>query len=186
MEAAERLTIVVTTSPIPSHPSSVLLKTLFASFREHLLGLESVPRLLVCDGYRREDGKRQPCSEEAYAAHLAELDELVEAGVMGPCRLLRLGDCARGYGLALETALADHVKTEFVLVVQHDWLFLKAVDVWDAIAAMDIDAEVKYVGMQSLTTLDYARRMRTRYGIELPESRSVGGLTLVWAGAHVA
>lgn len=34
----------------------------------------------------------------------------------------------RRYGLALEAALAE-VETEFVLVVQHDWLFVRDADV---------------------------------------------------------
>lgn len=81
------------------------------------------------------------------------------------------------YGLALGAAL-DLVSTEFVLVVQHDWLFVRDADVAAAVSAMGEDRSVKYVGMQSLTTLDYARRMRVRYGLELPPARRVGQLLL--------
>merc|ERR1719401_1853339 len=116
--ASERVTIVITTSPIPSHPSPALLRALFASFRERLPGLERCPRVLVCDGYRRASGggKQQLCSEDAYNEFLAEVDRLVASGEFGEsCRALRL-QTAHGYGLALGQAL-EIVSTEFVLIV---------------------------------------------------------------------
>jgi len=44
---------------------------------------------------------------------------------------------------------------------------------------MDFDKDVKYIGMQSLTTLGYARRIQVRYNLELPPARTVCGLRLV-------
>eukprot|EP00441_Pelagodinium_beii_P031475 CAMPEP_0197640300 /NCGR_PEP_ID=MMETSP1338-20131121/14639_1 /TAXON_ID=43686 ORGANISM="Pelagodinium beii, Strain RCC1491" /NCGR_SAMPLE_ID=MMETSP1338 /ASSEMBLY_ACC=CAM_ASM_000754 /LENGTH=330 /DNA_ID=CAMNT_0043213135 /DNA_START=9 /DNA_END=997 /DNA_ORIENTATION=- len=175
--AADRVTIVVTTSPIPSHPSPVLLRTLFASFKQHLTGVDGCDCILVCDGYTRADGRPQLCAEEAYNGFLTTAQSLASAGELGSCHLLRLDRC-HGYGLALEAALRE-VTTEFVLVVQHDWLFVKDVDLSAAVSALDTDKEVKYIGMQSLTTLEYARRMQVRYKIELPPARDVCGLHLV-------
>lgn len=175
--AAERVTIIVTTSPIPSHPSPVLLRTLFASFKQHLNGVDGCSCILVCDGYTRADGRPQLCAEEAYDGFLTAAHSLASAGELGNCQLLRLDTC-HGYGLALEAALRE-VATEFVLVVQHDWLFVKDVDLSAAVSALDTDQEVKYIGMQSLTTLEYARRMQVRYSIELPPARDVCGLHLV-------
>mmetsp|Transcript_56629 Transcript_56629/g.184205 ORF Transcript_56629/g.184205 Transcript_56629/m.184205 type:complete len:375 (+) Transcript_56629:152-1276(+) len=174
----QRLTIVVTTSPIPSHPSPALLRALFASFAAHLPGFERCPRVLVCDGYRRPTagGKPQLCSEEAYNGFLDEVDRLSATGTLGPCRVLRL-ESVHGYGLALGRAL-EVVETEFVLVVQHDWLLVQNTDLCAAMSAMDSDGEVKCIALQSLTTLGYAKRLRVRYNIELPPSREVCGLTL--------
>lgn len=174
---SDRLTIVVTTSPIPSHPSPVLLRTLFSSFQKHLLQLERCQRLLVCDGFTHPEGRKQLCSEEAYEGFLAAAEELCLQGELGPCRILRLGSC-HGYGLALTAALKE-VSTEYVLVVQHDWIFVREVEIARAVAAMDADSDIKYIGMQSLTTLGYARRMRLRYGLELPPARHVAGVCLV-------
>ncbi|CAJ1448480.1 unnamed protein product [Effrenium voratum] len=103
--------------------------------------------------------------------------ELRATGELGDCTVLKLGHC-HGYGLALAAGLAE-VSSEFVLVVQHDWLFVKDVDLTSLVAAMDSDAAVKYIGMQSLTTLGYARRMQLRYSLRLPPAREVHGLRLV-------
>ncbi|CAK0854041.1 unnamed protein product [Prorocentrum cordatum] len=196
---AHRVTIVVTTSPIPARPGEGRGRACTlcfpprrgsgagglcscrsfspAAFRDHLPGLEECGRLLVCDGYLRGDGKAQLCPEAAYAEYLDEVVLLAEGGALGPCRVLRLQE-RRGYSLALAAAL-EAVETEFVLVVQHDWLFVRPAEVAAAVAAMDLDAEVRYIGMQSMTTLDYPRRIRDRYGLELPPARVVGGLRLV-------
>lgn len=175
--AGERLTILVTTSPIPSHPSPVLLRTLFASFRQHLPGLAECPRLLVCDGYERDDGRPQLCPAQDYDGFLCAAEQLAETGELGHCKILRLGS-NHGYGLALAAAL-QQVTTEFVLVVQHDWLFVKDVDMASVVKAFDLDPVVKYIGMQSLTTLGYPNRIKVRYGLELPPPRRVGSLELV-------
>jgi len=175
--ASARVTIVVTTSPIPSHPSPILLRTLFASFHDHLVGLGDCHRVLVCDGYVRDDGGSQLCSPEDYEGFLRQVEELQGTGEFGDCQVLRLDSC-HGYGLALAAAL-ELVATEFVLVVQHDWLFVRSVDLASAVMAMDSDADIKYLGLQSITTLDYPKRMRVRYGLELPPTKHVGGLSLV-------
>jgi len=170
------ITILVTTSPIPSHPSPVLLRALFASFRRHLPSLKGCPSLIVCDGYRRADGKPQLCSEDAYNQFLEAVDERVHSGEFGACRVLKLSG-KHGYGRALQIALAQ-VQTEFVLVMQHDWLFVKEMDMHRAVEAMREDPSIKYIGMQSMTTLDYARRMEVRYQITLPHTHIVAGVPL--------
>ncbi|CAK9094935.1 Uncharacterized protein SCF082_LOCUS44602 [Durusdinium trenchii] len=173
----EKVTILVTTSPIPSHPSPILLRTLFGSFQKHLAAAVNCQIVLVCDGFARSDGKDQLCSEEAYSRFLTSIQELCAAGELGNCRVLVLQSC-HGYGLALSAALSE-VATEFVLVVQHDWLFVRDVDLTLVVDAMDKDPAIKYIGMQSLTTLDYARRMQLRYKLQLPSERIVAGLRLV-------
>lgn len=175
--ASELVTLVVTTSPIPSHPSLVLLRTLLNSFRKHLVDFENYNLLLVCDGFSRSDGKDQLCSKEAYQQFLDSVQELCASGELGNCQILELKSC-HGYGLALSAALAE-VVTEFVFVVQHDWLLVKDVDLGPVVNAMDLDATIKYVGLQSLTTLDYARRMQLRYNLQLPPDRHLCGLRLV-------
>lgn len=174
----ERVTIVVTTSPVPSHPSPALLRTLFASFRAHLPSLEGALRILVCDGYRRaSSGTPALCPEHAYQAFLGQVDQLAALGEFGPCQVIKLENC-HGYGLALGRAL-EAVRTEFVLIVQHDWLFVRDVEIGAIVTVLDSQPDVKYIGMQSLTTLDYARRVRLRYGLVLPAPRMVAGLVLV-------
>eukprot|EP00927_Polykrikos_kofoidii_P066017 TRINITY_DN61697_c0_g1_i1.p1 TRINITY_DN61697_c0_g1~~TRINITY_DN61697_c0_g1_i1.p1 ORF type:complete len:368 (-),score=52.89 TRINITY_DN61697_c0_g1_i1:60-1163(-) len=183
---AGRVTIVITTSPIPSHPSPALLRALLTSLRTnlrcgdcHRLGREGgLQVLLVCDGYHKASQKPQLCSAEAYADFLSHVDAMVSAGDLGDSPTVLKLEACKGYGLALTTAL-QHVRTKYVLVVQHDWLFVRNVDLAPLVSAMDAADEVKYIGMQSITTLDYAKHMHLRYSIDLPPSRQIAGLRLV-------
>eukprot|EP00913_Durusdinium_trenchii_P002213 g2044.t1 len=109
----------------------------------------------------KSDGLQQPAKYILPPGRY--LQELCAAGELGNCRVLVLQSC-HGYGLALSAALSE-VATEFVLVVQHDWLFVRDVDLTLVVDAMDKDPAIKYIGMQSLTTLDYARRMQLRWGL---------------------
>ena len=50
------LTIIVTTSPVRSNPSTLMLEETFRGF-SHVSGLQSCPKIVVCDGYVTTKGK---------------------------------------------------------------------------------------------------------------------------------
>ena len=56
---ASLLTVIVTTSPIPTHPSTSLLEETIASLRAHGgAGADTVRIVITCDGYKvREESK---------------------------------------------------------------------------------------------------------------------------------
>ena len=76
------LTVIVQTSPIPSHPSTALLQALFRSF-DHVDGLRECRILIVADGcdeiaiqMRQRDSrgaKYRPDSAIRYQQHLKQL-----------------------------------------------------------------------------------------------------------------
>ncbi|CAE7546443.1 unnamed protein product, partial [Symbiodinium natans] len=71
----DRLTILVTTSPIPSHPSPVLLRTIARSIRATPAELQRSAKPQVCDGFKPPDGRKQLCEKEAYEGFLAAAED---------------------------------------------------------------------------------------------------------------
>ena len=54
-EPSRCITVIITTSPVPSNPSSDLLERVLFSL--DFAGLRSCPRIIVCDGYKITSGK---------------------------------------------------------------------------------------------------------------------------------
>ena len=215
------LTIVVTTSPIRSHPSTDMLETLLRTF-SLVPELAPCARVIVCDGFNVTDKPQNPkyrrrrfiTPEEAgrYAAFGGRLRALLAAqeaaappGELGRTRLLQLPKRA-GFALALRAALR-HVSTPYVMVVQHDWAFLRPFPLRDVLRVLtqaqtqqyggggdgdgDGDGDgggdssglnVKYVGFASTSSLDYAEQVSSRCR-GLPRLQSLaprlGGLPLL-------
>ena len=80
------VTVILTTSPSPSHPSLELVAVTLASFK-HVKGLDACRKIIVCDGYRRKGKKSRPrrgvVTEELDANYKAYKDRLA-AGVFRP------------------------------------------------------------------------------------------------------
>ncbi|CAE7590368.1 unnamed protein product [Symbiodinium pilosum] len=76
-------------------------------------------------------------------------------------------DGHHGFGFAVKAALAE-VKTQYVLVVQHDQEFIAGFDLPAVLETMSRHPEiVKYVGLSSVSTLNYDHVMRSKYGLSL-------------------
>ena len=69
--------------------------------------------------------------------------------------------------MALHEALR-FVETKFVLVVQHDWAFLRSFPIESVLRVMQTHPEVKYVGLPSSSSLSYVETASVRD----PELRS--------------
>lgn len=102
-------TIIVPISPIPSHPSTEMLERAVRSIHEHL-GAHDWPLILVCDGGTRDRSYSQ--FKEHLRALVAHDKAFQQASVL---------ECTywRHLSGVLEEAL-QHVKTELVLIFQHD------------------------------------------------------------------
>jgi hypothetical protein len=212
------LTVVVTTSPIVSHPSTLMLDTLLASFRLGASALARCSKIIVCDGYNQPDeasggggggaekkkkrnpryrrrkniSEREAANYEAFVRKLRrenggnddndndarkdkdEDDEDDEEQRIGSraarirrraaphTKILSFGKGERlGFALALKEALAL-VETEFVMVVQHDWAFLRPFPLERVLRVMQTHPEVKYVGLPSTSSLTYAETASVR------------------------
>ncbi|KAK2072010.1 hypothetical protein P8C59_006388 [Phyllachora maydis] len=85
------LTVIITTSPTPSAPSTELLTAVFASFAAHAPALLACPVIVVLDAYDRvaprnrlKKGTVTPALAAAYAAYRRNVKALVCAAYRAP------------------------------------------------------------------------------------------------------
>jgi hypothetical protein len=64
----DRLTVVVTTSPVPSNPSTAMIEELFQSFAM-CPGLSACRKIIVCDGFNVGDSAKCVCVHALALAH---------------------------------------------------------------------------------------------------------------------
>ena len=152
------LTVIITTSPIQSHPSSKLLEDVLDSFW-HVPDLCSCRKLLVCDGFKvispkHKDGsgtnnqsKKGLVSAEVgrrYEEFVDSVTERATAGVhpfnAGPTEVIRL-EKHMGFAYAVKEALS-RVDTPYVMVVQHDFAFVRPFNLQAVLTAMTAQPEV--------------------------------------------
>lgn len=159
------LTVVVTTSYVMSHPSTALLQTVLDSF-SLVPGLAECRTIVVCDGFKvtaasRDKGKGKGRGRRG-ANNQSKLGYVSEAGAAryrqyirqvkrfastrpGAIEVLVLPR-HHGFAYAVKAAL-QRVATEFVMVVQHDYIFLRGFDLPAVLYAMQRYPELKYIGM---------------------------------------
>lgn len=174
----DRLTVILCTSPVRTNPSTALIEETYGSLRHFAPALVSCPTLVVCDGYkirhepRYRSGQVTAEGGEKYEAFLQKL------------RGLKLGRMVRcperlGFGFALKRALT-YVRTEYVVVVQHDRNFVRAVDVDKIVRHMHANADwLYYVGLPTSTTLNYARHVLSKYSIRVEPRELIDGTHFV-------
>ena len=136
----ERLiTVVVTSSPIRSNPSTRMLRECLASLDRNG-GLSRCRRVIMCDGFKarkrsqRKQGVVTDEEAELYRAYVSNVARLCrEHSAFRRTRVVRLAR-RQGSAYAIREAVAAHVTTPLVLIVPHDCLIARPVRL-DAIAA---------------------------------------------------
>lgn len=180
----ELLTIIVTTSPIKSNPSTELLERVFNTFfhggDDFALKCQKV---IVCDGCREKNesvSKRHSNSKQAmrngivnseqllnYTAFKKALRELcATAPSHSPFFTARVEELEtrHGYGFALRHALQECVQTPFVIVIQHDRTFMRKCPIFETVRTMWHHRNIKYVGMSMRSNLLYRDMFLGKYG----------------------
>lgn len=181
------LTIVVTTSPIQSNPSTELLERTFETFR--LGGGEqfiTCPKVVVCDGVRlKENGTSRKHANakqalrngiatadqvenyEEFKRRLVELCQRHADDVTSPfCRtVVHQLETRHGYGFALSQALTHCVSTPYVCVIQHDRTFMRPAPIAEALHCMwRQPSKIKYIGFNMRSNLIYSDIFTSKYG----------------------
>lgn len=105
---ADRITVIVPTSPIPSHPSAEIISETMASVRERLPNAEV---LILCDGVRSELGHRR----ESYVEYLEELVWLCRGW-----RAVPLVFSEHTHQANMTRAALELVRDDLVLFIEHD------------------------------------------------------------------
>ena len=201
------LTILIQTSPIPSHPSTALLEALFRSFDkvEKIRVLAKI--FILCDGYdeisvgeeRGKDGTKRgrvtSDMAQRYREHLKLLrskldrppfapshsygkDNNCNDDCISPAEMIELPQ-RHGSAPAIKAAFdMGYVTTPFVCVAQHDNFFIAEVPLPSVLQTMMDNDWLKCVHFMSTATIDYAKKTRRRYGMDLEPlvRRNVGML----------
>lgn len=197
------LTVVIQTSPIPSHPSTALLEALFRGFQNYADGVLESRVIILADGYEKIDGieaennKHGKISSESalrYQKHLEVLQAKVQNEEFpfcpkrsGSIELLLLPyrhGSARGVRAAffeLETKCqAPSIATRFVMVGQHDNFFVREAPVRQVVQAMQrepgLGIEARCIHFLSTSTLNYLDKIERRYGLKLQLVRASANL----------
>jgi len=185
VELPSFLTIIITTSPIRSHPSLDMLEETLSTFHFGGSDFQACKTIIVCDGVRRkhvgEDNKgskarkhtgvkaamrsgyvndEQEVNYNNFKLNLRRRVENAEKATdaFGNTEILEL-DSRQGYGFALKAAL-QHVDTKYVIVIQHDRTFMRRTPLKEVVAAMEADEAVKYVGIIMRSNLFYLDQSR--------------------------
>lgn len=180
----ELLTVIVTTSPIKSNPSTELLERVFDTFFHggDAFALKC-PKVIVCDGCREKNEgvtKRHANSKQAmrngivdsqqlenYKAFKVALRKLCETAPSDSpfcnAKVEEL-DTRHGYGFALRHALRECVQTPYVIVIQHDRTFMRPCPIYETVRTMWLHRNIKYVGMSMRSNLMYRDIFLGKYG----------------------
>jgi hypothetical protein len=181
------LTVLVPASPIPSHPSTAVVARALDSF---LLNLpDGSFRTVIC---------HDPPSPSATAATVRAFSRYLR-------RLERVATADRYRRLGVEVTVAPHwghlagslrhvialVRTEFVLVFQHDFFLTEPLPVLELVAMMRRHPEVKHLRLNRKTNLPRFWDGRTEERRDFFAERTFAGVTvcrtLAWSdNPHLA
>eukprot|EP00961_Rhodomonas_salina_P076569 1028132-Rhodomonas_salina.1 len=167
-ELHERLSVVITTSPIRSNPATMMIEELFESFKL-CPGLAECPKVVVCDGCnvadkeKYRDGKVTEDQAAKYAAFCDALEKLAEE-VWSRTTIVRMPERI-GFAHAAYAGL-QHVETELVTVVQHDLFFVREVDYTSLCdTLMQHSGKVNYITLPGPKHLTLQQDVLSKYGI---------------------
>ena len=136
MNLQEEITIVIPTSPIPSHPSTSLIEHTIASIRHHL---PFCPILIQADGVRPEQEKFRI----QYQSYLLRLDDRINAGRFGHCKMVRFPEFRHQAAMMKETF--DKIETPLIFYQEHDLPMLPEYVDWQGIAKAVLSGEVNQI-----------------------------------------
>ena len=165
------VTIVLTTSPCRSHPSTMLIEETVSSIARHAGASPATGTrlLVVCDGVKvraKSKFRSGQVDEDGAARYEAYLDRLAwlardETGPLRGAEILRLEE-RHGFGHALKRGVM-RVTTPYVLIAQHDRVFTRDAPMRAVLDIMETDESVACVGFPTKTTLSHDKSHRSRF-----------------------
>lgn len=107
------VTILVSTSPVPSHPDTALLDETIARLRAYP-ELADCPLILMADGVRPEQQQRQP----AYDQFKARIAQRIASGQLPHFTLLEAAEHQHQANMTMQAL--EQVRTPFIFFCEHD------------------------------------------------------------------
>lgn len=136
-ELAEILTVIVAGSPIPSHPSTQMIAATVESLR--LVGIDQCTRIVLA-----HDGPPPGVAQDVlndYQQYLVNLETLFSSR---PNIIIQVNPVWGHLAGNIRYAL-NSVSTPFLLLCQHDFSFLREIDLRQVIEAMTVRSDIKHV-----------------------------------------
>jgi hypothetical protein len=199
-ELWKKLTVLMTTSPVRSNPSTEMFEAVVNTL-DLVAGLNLCDMVVACDGYKISEDKEKPRrgvilpdQVERYKEFRQNLKNLYEDScssdsdgttkrkVQPPRRrhvqVLELQEHC-GFSFAVKHAL-EPVKTPYVMVVQHDHSFVRNFDLKGCVQTLELHPDnVKYIGLLSTSTLNYPRVVQSKYAFKMDRTFAYNNLPLV-------
>lgn len=155
-----KISVIITTSPIQSHPSTDVIDQTIKSLQLVIPEFENgtVKTFIICDGCKTTENKMfyksGIVSIEKKNDYDKYIDQLIEKY---PNFDVIKRDQHYGFAKNIEYCL-ERVVTPYVLIVQHDWIFVKSVDLDKLVKIMDEYDDVKYINFISSSTTNFLDR----------------------------
>lgn len=157
------VTVVITSSPVRSNPSTRMLMECLASLDRHG-DLSACKKVIMCDGFKvrsRSQLKQGVCTDEEAVLYRAFVHKVASLCREHPAfkrtRVVRLAR-RQGSAYAIREALEAHVRTPLVIIVPHDCVIARPVRLDAVAAAMHANPQklcyVKLVGRSTCTYAD--------------------------------
>lgn len=168
----ERLTVLLVTSPIVSHPSTELLDKVVSSF-QLVTDLNSCKLIILADGVKcgKFRPKRGSVTSEMlsnYSSYLDKIDEKIrsadENSLWSRTSLVRMTEHL-GFGHVVYHGLRM-CQTEYVMVVQHDHPFSFSFSISPVISFLD-SGQAVYVTLPISTVWRHVNRAASLYQMDL-------------------
>ncbi|CAF0905667.1 unnamed protein product [Adineta steineri] len=169
---SDLLTIIVTTSPVPSAPSSDLIQKILASLPS---SLSKVPVIITFDNFTvasDESGRlKKGCIPldlaNRYSAYIENVQRLFgdvsclsyDEESMISTSLDRnvtflISKKRNGFAFNVKNAL-NYVKTPYIMILQHDWIFEFHPPIFDLLSILKNEDEIQYIGFIARMSLNY-------------------------------
>jgi hypothetical protein len=166
------ITIVITTSPSPLHPSTVHIEKVAESIKTYAPQLSSCRKIIVCDGSLVRDknkfrsGRVTQDAYDRYVEYKKKIASLFhESSIFKGenYELIELKE-RHGFGFAVRKAMFHHVQTPIVLIVQHDRTFMRPVDVISIVSTMKkYRSQIGYILLPITSTNSYVNQWFTKF-----------------------
>lgn len=154
-----QITAVITTSPIPSHPSTRVIDQTIDSIRWHL---PDIPILILADGVREE----QKDMASNYDAYLRNLQSRGDANIF--CSQFK--EFSHQAGMMRVAIWNDWIQKPLVLWVEHDFPLVKEPINWSGIVRLLLENDVcsvRFRGIDDTKKEYYERGEIEKYGVKV-------------------
>ena len=177
--AEDLITVVITSSPVRSNPSTRMLRECLASLDRNG-GLSRCRKLIMCDGFkvrRRSQRKLGVVTDDEsmlYRDYVLQIARLCrEHDDFRRTRVVRLAR-RQGSAFAIREALSQ-ARTPFVLIVPHDCVIARPVRLEAVAGAMQAHPErIHYAKLLGPSTTKYADAVLSQYGVRLQPTTEFG------------